>query len=102
MRNGDTVLNISSDVVLEMPVRISNGKIIPKNKSKLIHGNLYSLMAAVSEYEQMTVTAALSGDKGIALQELATHPLVPTIEIANILLGRILEKHKAYLPQFER
>ena len=102
MRNGDTVLNISSDVVLEMPVRISNGKIIPKNKSKLIHGNLYSLMAAVSEYEQMTVTAALSGDKGIALQALATHPLVPTIEIANILLGRILEKHKAYLPQFER
>ena len=64
------------------------------------NGHIKALMMAVSEYEAMTVEAGLTGDIDIALQALASHPLVPDIITARELLDRVLKTFSSLLPQF--
>ena len=58
------------------------------------------LVQAVKAYEELTVEAAVTGSREIALLALVAHPLVPTVEVAEKLLDRILEANRDYLPQF--
>lgn len=58
------------------------------------------LMHAVKVYEELTIEAAVTGDRGIALQALVHHPLVPSVTIAKQMLDEMLEANKAYLPAF--
>ena len=48
----------------------------------------------------MTVEAGLRGDRALALQVLATDPLVPDVSIAAPLLDDLLRAHAPLLPQF--
>lgn len=58
------------------------------------------LMHVVKVYEELTIEAAVTGDRGIALQALVHHPLVPSVTIAKQMLDEMLEANKAYLPAF--
>lgn len=58
------------------------------------------LLHAVKTYESLAIDAAVSGDRGLALQAMAHHPLVPSVSVAKVLLEELLEAHKPYLPQF--
>ena len=40
-------------------------------------------MHAVKVYEQLTIEAAITGDRGIAAQALVHHPLVPSVIVAK-------------------
>lgn len=51
-------------------------------------------------YESLAIDAAVSGDRGLALQAMVHHPLVPSVSIAKVLLEELLEAHKRYLPNF--
>ena len=52
-------------------------------------------MHAVKVYEQLTIEAAITGDRGIALQALVHHPLVPSVIVAKQLLDEMLEANKS-------
>lgn len=58
------------------------------------------LIAAVKAYEQLAIRAAVTGDRDLALQAMAHHPLVPNVNVAIPLLDEMLEANRAYLPQF--
>jgi 6-phospho-beta-glucosidase len=58
------------------------------------------LILAVKTYERLTIEAAITGDKEIALLALAHHPLVPSVNDAERMLEEMLEKNKTYLPLF--
>ncbi|WP_409343806.1 6-phospho-beta-glucosidase [Paenibacillus sp. MBLB4367] len=60
------------------------------------------LIHAVKCYEQLAIEAAVHGDRGLALQALTHHPLVPSANVAEKMLNEMLEQHKAYLPNFFR
>ncbi|TJY43556.1 6-phospho-beta-glucosidase [Cohnella pontilimi] len=60
----------------------------------------WGLVSAVKNYEQLTVEAAVHGDKEKALLALLAHPLVGEYDIAVPLLDDLLEANKVYLPQF--
>ncbi|TFE23185.1 6-phospho-beta-glucosidase [Cohnella luojiensis] len=60
------------------------------------------LIAAVKNYERLTIEAAITGDRGIALQAMASHPLVPSVNVAKAMLDEMLEKNKPYLPVFTK
>lgn len=72
-----------------LPLPLTN---VPTHVKGLIH--------AVKTYEQLTIEAAVTGDRGIALQAMVHHPLVPNVDIAVKLLGEMLEANRDYLPQF--
>jgi len=61
---------------------------------------VWGLIAAVKNYEQLTVEAALTGCRETALAALVAHPLVRDYDIAKPLLAELLEANKNYLPQF--
>ncbi len=61
---------------------------------------VWGIIAAVKNYEQLAVEAAVSGSRDIALMALMAHPLVADYEIAKPLLEELLEANRAYLPQF--
>ncbi|MWC27815.1 6-phospho-beta-glucosidase [Paenibacillus sp. MMS18-CY102] len=72
-----------------LPLPVTN---VPAQAKGLIH--------AVKTYEQLAIRAAVTGDRGLALQAMAHHPLVPSVDTAVALLDEMLEANRAYLPQF--
>ncbi|WP_458120476.1 6-phospho-beta-glucosidase [Paenibacillus sp. Z6-24] len=64
--------------------------------------HIKGLIHAVKTYEQLTIEAAITGDRDIALQAMVHHPLVPSVNIAKALLEEMLETNRPYLPQFFR
>ncbi|WP_338044918.1 6-phospho-beta-glucosidase [Paenibacillus lignilyticus] len=72
-----------------LPLPLTN---VPLHVKGLIH--------AVKTYEQLTIEAAVTGSRDIALQAMVHHPLVPNVDVAIKLLDEMLEANKDYLPQF--
>ena len=54
----------------------------------------------MKSFERMTIEAAVTGDKNLAVAALNLNPLCPSDELANIVIDELLEAHKEYLPQF--
>lgn len=88
-----------ADWVLEMPVRVDAGGIHPLPAQPL-PPVAFGLLAQVKMYEQLTVEAAVHGDRKAAYQALLVHPLGPKANKVKAVLEDLLETHKAYLPQF--
>ncbi|WP_308637532.1 6-phospho-beta-glucosidase [Paenibacillus silvisoli] len=72
-----------------LPLPLTN---VPAHVKGLIH--------AVKTYEQLTIEAAVTGSRDVALQAMVHHPLVPGVDVAIQLLDEMLEANKDYLPQF--
>ena len=58
------------------------------------------LVQHVSAYQALTIAAATSGNRDIALRALLANPLVPGYGAAEGLLAALLEAHSAHLPRF--
>lgn len=63
---------------------------------------LRGLLQQVKAYEELTVEAAITGDRKVALAALLANPLVPSVAVAGALLEDLLAGHARYLPQFAR
>lgn len=60
----------------------------------------WGLIAAVKNYEQLAVEAAVEGDIRKVKLALLAHPLVRQYELVEALVPRLLEANRDYLPQF--
>ncbi|KZE73126.1 6-phospho-beta-glucosidase [Paenibacillus elgii] len=87
----DACIEVNCTVTKQGPVPIPTTKVPPAVKG-LIH--------AVKTYEQLAIEAAVTGDKGVALQALAHHPLVQSANVAERLLEEMLKQNRKYLPLF--
>lgn len=97
--NNGTIRFLNDDAVIETACFVSRDGIKPLNLRDYPQ-SVCGLIAAVKNYESLTVEAALSGDYNIALKAMLAHPLVREYDIAKPLLDEMLEVHKDYLPQF--
>ena len=104
IRNGDgngtrALPELPDDAVVEVPARITRdgATIIPQAP---LAPEMRGLVQAVKAYEELTIAAAKSGDRGIALKALLANPLVARWSIAEPLLGALLEANRAHLPRF--
>jgi 6-phospho-beta-glucosidase len=61
-----------------------------------------ALVHSVKAYEQLTISAALSGSRREALDALLAHPLVRDLDVAEPLLDELLSAHARWLPRFAR
>jgi alpha-galactosidase len=50
--------------------------------------------------QELTVDAALTGNKQLALQALLGDPLIRNIDEAEAMLDEVLNSHAEFLPQF--
>ncbi|ADL50831.1 6-phospho-beta-glucosidase [Clostridium cellulovorans] len=90
--DSDSIVEISSIISAKGAEPIAWGKMESFEKGWL------QLMKAM---EECTITAALSGDYGMALQAFMVNPLVQKGSEAIEVLNELLVAHERYLPQFK-
>jgi 6-phospho-beta-glucosidase len=97
--NAGAIPNLASDAVVEVPCRITAAGAEPLPQRPL-PPEMLGLVEQVKAYERLTVQAAVSGDRDLALKALMANPLVPGYEVAAPLLDAILEANRPLLPRF--
>ncbi len=97
--NQGAVPYLPDDAVIEVPCMVNASGIFPLRQPD-IPKTVWGLIAAIKNYEQLTVEAAVTGDRDTALLALLAHPLVGDYEKAKALLAEMLEANREFLPQF--
>src|SRR5699024_99826 len=99
VRNNGAIACLPDDVSIEVNCVVEGHQITPLQVGD-VSPQIRGLLQIVKAYEELTVEAAVHGDKGLALQALTLHPLVPSAERAKAILNEMLDVNKEYLPQF--
>ncbi|MGE5558815.1 MAG: 6-phospho-beta-glucosidase [Bacillota bacterium] len=97
--NRGALSDLPGDVVVETNCVIDSRGAHPLPVGPL-KPQLRGLLQQVKAYEELTIEAAVTGDRNVALQALIANPLVPSARAAKLLLDDILEANRDYLPQF--
>ncbi|EGL14054.1 MULTISPECIES: 6-phospho-beta-glucosidase [unclassified Paenibacillus] len=87
----ESSIEVNCVVTRQGPIPLSVTR-VPEAVKGLIH--------AVKTYEILAIEAAVTGDRSIALQALAHHPLISSVNTAEKMLDEMLEQNRAYLPNF--
>jgi 6-phospho-beta-glucosidase len=98
--NQGAVPCLPDDAVIEVPCLVNASGIFPLRQSD-IPKTVWGLIAAVKNYEQLTVEAAVTKDRDTALLALMAHPLVGDYEKADALLAEMLDANRSFLKGFE-
>lgn len=104
VRNGDgtglrALPELPDSAVVEVPARITRAgaEVLPMAP---LAPDQRGLVQAMKAYEELTIAAATSGDRGVALRALMANPLVARHSIAEPLLAALLEANRDKLPRF--
>jgi len=93
------IANLPKHAVVESMARVDSGGIHTFAMGELPRAVQNLLMRHVINQE-MTVEAALNGDRDMALQALLNDPLVRDIDDAAKMLDEMLKATRSYLPRF--
>jgi 6-phospho-beta-glucosidase len=99
VRNDGTIAGLPDDAVVEVPATVDRAGPHPAVVPPLAP-DLLGLVQAVTAYEVLTISAARTGDREIALRALLANPLVRQWDLAVPLLDALLEANRPFLPQF--
>jgi 6-phospho-beta-glucosidase len=99
VRNDGALPDLPADAVVEVPARIDTTGARPLPLGPLAP-ELLGLVQRVKAYERLTVAAARSGDRTLAIKALLANPLVREYQVAVPLLHALLEGSRAHLPRF--
>jgi 6-phospho-beta-glucosidase len=98
-RNDGALADLPDDVVVEVCCAITAHGPVPLTVGRL-PPQILGLLQLIKAFEALTIRAAVHGDKNAALQALTMNPLVPSVGVAQKILGDILTENAEYLPQF--
>jgi 6-phospho-beta-glucosidase len=89
VRNGETLVGLAADDVVEVPARVGRHGTEPLPQPPLAP-ELLGLLQHVAAYERLTLRAALSRDPVDARKALLAHPLIGQVELVDGLLDRLV------------
>ena len=87
----DCAVEVSSIITSDGPKPLSIGY-LPEAADGLVRD--------IKTFEKLAAKAAVYGDYNSALLALCINPLIPSDDLAKIILDEMLDAHKKYLPQF--
>ncbi|HCD46713.1 MAG TPA: 6-phospho-beta-glucosidase [Lachnoclostridium sp.] len=98
-RNNGTIKDLPDDCAVEVTCTLTGKGPIPYNfgSFKPQERGLLQLMKAM---EELTIEAAVTGDKGTLLQAFMMNPLITSGDVAKQVMEELLEAHKKHLPNF--
>jgi 6-phospho-beta-glucosidase len=99
VRNAGAVPGLPHDDVVEIPARIDRDGAHPLPLAPLA-SEMLGLVEHAKSYERLTIEAATTGDRAIALKALMANPLVGDYDRATALLDDLLAANRAHLPAF--
>lgn len=100
VRNNGIIDFLPDDASIEVNCMVTKQGPLPIPLRK-VPQSVRGLLAAVKQYESLTIEAAVHGDRDVALQAMVHHPLMPSVTVAEQLLDEMLEKNKPFLPLFQ-
>jgi 6-phospho-beta-glucosidase len=101
IRNNGTIDGLPDEAVVEVPATVDEAGAHPLPISPL-SSEMLGLVQAVTAYEILTITAAKTGERQLAVRALMANPLVRQWELAVPLLDAILDANRDRLPLFWR
>ena len=99
VRNGQAMPDLPPEVYVEIPARIYREGVEPLPIGPMPL-RVRGLVQAVKSYEELTIEAAINGDRGLAIEALMANPLVGSYSRAKPFFDRVLENERSYLPAF--
>ncbi|MCC6313120.1 MAG: hypothetical protein IT337_03845 [Thermomicrobiales bacterium] len=99
VRNDGLIPNLPPYAVVETPGLIDGRGVHGVAVGPLPEG-IAGVLAARVRQQELTVDAALSGDRQLALQALLADPLAPSVEAAAAMLEAALATHAPHLERF--
>ncbi|MDX6548759.1 MAG: 6-phospho-beta-glucosidase, partial [Gaiellales bacterium] len=99
VRNDGAIPNMADDAVVEVACRIDASGARPLPVEPLAP-EMLGLVEQVKAYERLTVAAAVSGDRALALKALMANPLTSQYRVAVPLLEALLDANREHLPRF--
>lgn len=90
---------LPDDAVVEISCLVNRRGMAPLHVSK-VPEMCWGIIAAVKNYEQLAVEAAVEGDVRKMKLALLAHPLVRQYDLVEKMVPELLEANKEYLPQF--
>lgn len=99
VRNAGAIPNLPLDDVVEVAATIDAEGAHPLPVAPLSE-DMLGLVQHAKAYERLTIRAATSGDRVLALRALLSNPLVPDYPTASGLLTAILDANRDHLPRF--
>ena len=100
-RNDGAIPNLPPDDVVEVASTIDGDGAHPIAVAPLGQ-EMLGLVQHAKAYERLTIDAAMSGDRSVALRALLTNPLVSDFDRAAGMLDAILDANRDHLPRFAR
>lgn len=98
--NNGAISNVDNNVVVEVNAVVGKNGAMPICTGTA-PDSIKGLIEVVKSYEILTSKAGVYGDKKLALQALAIHPLISSFSKAEKVLNEIIDANKEYLPQFK-
>jgi alpha-galactosidase/6-phospho-beta-glucosidase family protein len=99
MPNKGQISNLPLDAAVETWAMISGNGIHPILSGE-VPGNVSGSMLTIVNEQELTVEAAITGDRKLLYQALHVSPQVQNKDIVEELGNELLEANKEYLPQF--
>jgi 6-phospho-beta-glucosidase len=99
IRNKGTIAGLPDEAVVEVPALVGRAGATALPVAPLTP-EMLGLVQAVTAYEELTIEAARTGDREVALRALIAHPLIREWDLAVPLLDEILAANDAHLPAF--
>lgn len=99
LANAGAIPNLPADDVVEIPARIDRDGAHPVPTAPL-PPEMLGLVQEAKAYERLTIEAAKTGDRNVALKALMANPLVRQYPVAAPLLEALLEANRQHLPHF--
>jgi 6-phospho-beta-glucosidase len=99
VRNEGAIPNLPADAVVEVTATVDRDGAHPLPVAPL-DPHMLGMVEHAKAYERLTASAALSGDRTLALRALMTNPLVGDYERASPMLEEILHQSREHLPRF--
>lgn len=97
--NRGAIEGLPDDAIVEVTALVGADGVRGVRANALPSGIVRTLLARTAQQE-LTAEAALTGERGLALQALLSDPLVDDIDAAETLLDMLLTAHSQHLPQF--
>jgi 6-phospho-beta-glucosidase len=85
---------LDADAVVEVPCVVSSAGVVPLAVGD-VPGHARALIESVKEVERIAIRAAREQSRSLAVQAIALHPLVPSVNVAR----RILDAYAARQPE---
>jgi 6-phospho-beta-glucosidase len=98
-RNDGALPDLPDTAVVEIPARIDGTGAHPLSLAPLAP-EMRGLVQQIKAFEELTIAAARTGDRRIALRALLANPLIGRWQLANDLLEAILDANAQHLPRF--